>query len=570
MKVLIVGGVAGGASAAARLRRLDENAEIIIFEKGEHISFANCGLPYYVGGTIEKRDSLLIQTPESMGKRFGLDIRVFSEVTHIDPNKKEVTVKEVLTGKTYTENYDKLILSPGAKPIRPNLPGINEKNIFTLRNIHDVDSIKSYIIEMKPKKAVVVGGGFIGIEMAENLVDLGIHVSLVELAPQVMAPLDPEMAAIIQERLTREGIDLYLNNGVTGFDHQSITTVNLDSEKSISTDIVILSIGVRPDVEFIKDTGILLGARGGILVNQTLQTSQPDIYAIGDAVEIKDFVNESQAIIPLAGPANKQGRIVADHIAGKNVKYKGTQGTSVVKIFDMTAASTGNNEKTLKRMDIEYKTVYIHPGSHAGYYPGAAPITLKLLFSPKDGKVLGAQAIGIDGVEKRIDVIATAIRAGMTVYDLEELELSYAPPYSSAKDPVNMAGYVAANLLEGLSDPAYLHELPCIDEDTLLLDVRTAFEYKQGHMEGAINIPIDELRNRLGEISKGQRIIVYCQVGIRGYLAERILKQHGFENVKNLIGGYRLYSMTQNPVEQIYIKDETNAAENPDLLVMKN
>lgn len=569
MKVIIVGGVAGGASAAARLRRLDENAEIVMIEKGEHISFANCGLPYYIGGTIENREDLLIQTPQSMGKRFNLDIRVWSEVIAVHPERKMVTIREVQTGKEYQENYDKLILSPGAKPIKPSLPGIESEGIFTLRNVKDVDFIKAYITQKNVQKAVVVGGGFIGIEMAENLVDLGVKVDLVELSSQVMAPVDPEMAVIVENKLMEYGVKLHLGTGVVGFEKQQEILVKLNNERVLNTDMVLLAIGVRPDIDFLNGSGIEVGDRGGIVVNETLQTSNPDIYAVGDAVEVKDLIHKGSTMIPLAGPANRQGRMAADHICGKKVAYKGTQGTSVVKVFDYTLAATGNNEKMLKKLNIPYKKVYLHPGSHAGYYPGAAPITMKLLFDSDTGKVLGAQAVGLDGVEKRIDVLATAIRAEMTVYDLQELELAYAPPFSSAKDPVNMAGYLAVNLLEGMTEQFYLEDIQEIEDQDVLLDLRTSVEYQHGHILRAVNIPVDELRNRLDEIDKDKNIYVYCQVGIRGFIGERILKQSGFKNVKNLSGGYRLYSMVQKPKENMIYQDKLTSNEQPDIIVKK-
>ncbi|MCP2240654.1 CoA-disulfide reductase [Thermoanaerobacterium thermosaccharolyticum] len=446
MKVVIVGGVAGGASAAARLRRLDENAEIILFEKGEYISYANCGLPYYIGEVIKEREKLIVQTPEAMSKRFNIDIRTLSEVTKIIPSEKTVIVHDIQNNKTYKETYDKLILSPGAEPIKPPMPGIDGKNIFTLRNIPDTYRIKDFVDYNKPKKAVVVGGGFIGLEVAENLKEVGLDVTVVELADHVMAPLDYEMASIAHQHLKDKGVKLILKDGVKEFQHKdNSTTVVLNSGKTIDTDMVVLGIGVRPDIKLAKDAGLAIGDRGGIKVNEYLQTSNPDIYAVGDAIEVKDYINGSNTLIPLAGPANKQGRIAADNICGRNSKYDGTQGTSVAKIFDLTVAATGNNETILKRVGIDYNKVIIHPNSHASYYPDALPMTIKLIFKKEDGKILGAQIVGFDGVDKRIDVIATAIRANMTVYDLEELELSYAPPYSSAKDPVNMAGFAASN-----------------------------------------------------------------------------------------------------------------------------
>lgn len=545
MKVLIVGGVAGGASAAARLRRLDENAEIILFEKGEYISFANCGLPYYVGEVIKERDKLLVQTPENMAKRFNIDVRIKSEVVKILPDKKTVVVCDLTSNTQYNEPYDKLILSPGAEPIKPDIPGIDDDRVFTLRTIPDTYRLKDYVDQHKPRRAVVVGGGFIGLEVAENLHARGINVTIVELADHVMGQLDYEMAAIVHNHLRSKNVELYLNDGVKAInplkDHLA---VELGSGRKIEADMVVLSIGVRPDVKLAREAGLAIGQRGGIKVDQYMRTSDPDIYAVGDAVEVKDFVSGQDALIPLAGPANKQGRIAADNIAGRSSAYDGTQGTSVVKVFDMTVASTGDNERQLQRSGIKYQKSIIHPNSHAGYYPGALPMSIKLIFSPDDGKILGAQIVGYDGVDKRIDVISTAIRAGMTVYDLEKLELAYAPSYSSAKDPVNMAGFVAANILKGDCDVFHWNEVDARDRDkTVLIDVRTPLEYSMGTIDGAINIPVDDLRGRLGEIPKDKEILVFCQVGLRGYLATRILKQHGFANVKNLSGGYKTYEM---------------------------
>ncbi|MDN5317637.1 MAG: hypothetical protein PWR08_1762, partial [Thermoanaerobacterium sp.] len=543
MKIIIVGGVAGGASAAARLRRLNEDAEIILFEKGEYISYANCGLPYYIGEVIKEREKLVVQTPEGMSKRFNIDIRTSSEVTKINPDEKTVAVHDIKNDRTYTESYDKLILSPGAEPIKPPMPGIDSKNIFTLRNIPDTFKIKDYVDYNKPKKAVVVGGGFIGLEVAENLKEVGLDVTVVELADHVMAPLDYEMASIVHQHFKDKGIKLILKDGVKEFQHKdNSTTVVLNSGKTIDTDMVVLGIGVRPDIKLAKDAGLAIGARGGIKVNEYLQTSNPDIYAVGDAIEVKDYINGSNTLIPLAGPANKQGRIAADNICGRNSKYDGTQGTSVAKIFDLTVAATGNNETILKRAGIDYEKVIIHPNSHASYYPDALPMTIKLIFKKDDGKILGAQIVGFDGVDKRIDVIATAIRANMTVYDLEELELSYAPPYSSAKDPVNMAGFAASNILRGDISVFHWDEIEKIDmSKSVILDVRTDMEYQLGNIKGSINIPVDELRENLDKIPKDKDIYVYCQVGLRGYIACRILMQNGFKSVKNLSGGYKIY-----------------------------
>lgn len=563
MKVVIVGGVAGGASAAARLRRLDEDAEIILFEKGEYISYANCGLPYYIGEVIKEREKLVVQTPEAMSKRFSIDIRTLSEVTKINPDEKTVVVHDIKNDRTYTESYDKLILSPGAEPIKPPMPGIDGKNIFTLRTIPDTYRIKDFVDNNKPKKAVVVGGGFIGLEVAENLKEAGLDVTIVELADHVMAPLDYEMAAIVHQRLKDKGVNLILKDGVKEFHHkEGITTVVLNSGNTLITDMVVLGIGVRPDTKLAKDAGLAIGERGGIKVNEYMQTSNPDIYAVGDAIEVKDYINGSNTLIPLAGPANKQGRIAADNICGRKSKYDGTQGTSVAKIFDLTVAATGNNETILKRAGIDYEKVIIHPNSHASYYPDALPMTIKLIFKKDDGKILGAQIVGFDGVDKRIDVIATAIRSNMTVYDLEELELAYAPPYSSAKDPVNMAGFAASNILKGDISVFHWDEVKDIDlSKSLILDVRTDLEYQLGNINGSINIPVDELRENLHKIPKDKDIYVYCQVGLRGYIACRILMQNGFKSVKNLSGGYKIYETATSDFTDITVRYDDEQTE---------
>lgn len=548
MKVVIIGGVAGGATAAARLRRIDEDCEIILFEKGEHISFANCGLPYYIGEVIKDKEKLLVQTPQAMKKRFNIDVRVQSQVTAINTEKKEVEVMDLKNNKKYRESYDKLILSPGAAPIKPPIPGIDGDNVFTLRNIADTYAIKEFVDSNKPKKAVVIGGGFIGLEIAENLYERGLSVIIVELANQVMGTIDYEMAAIVHKHLKDKGIGLNLGDGLKAIYHnEGCSEVELNSGSRIKSDIVVLGIGVRPEVELAKSAGLEIGERGGIKVDKTLRTSNPHIYAVGDAIEVTDFINGRPALIPLAGPANKQGRIAANNICGMDEEYEGTQGTSVLKVFDLTVASTGNNEKLLKRFNIPYEKSYTHSAAHAAYYPGSTIISIKLIFSPEDGKILGAQAVGFDGVEKRIDVLATAIRAGMTVRDLEKLELSYAPPYSSAKDPVNMAGYVASNILKGDCRVIHWDEMDKLDKNkSVLIDVRTPMEYKMGTIEGAVNIPLDEIRGRLSEFPKDKEIIIFCQVGLRGYLACRILMQKGYNNVKNLSGGYRTYSAAFN------------------------
>lgn len=544
-KILIVGGVAGGASAAARLRRLNETAEIIVFERGEYISFANCGLPYYIGETITERDQLIVQTPEKMKERFNLDIRTNSEVTAVDSVNKRVTVSSQDRG-TYEESYDYVILSPGAKPIKPPIPGINGDNIYTLRNIPDTDRIKEVVDRGGIKHAAVIGGGFIGVEMAENLRERGLEVALIEAAPHILAPYDSEMVRIAEKEMEENGVQLILGDGVQEFNETNdATEVVLQSGRTISTDLIILAIGVAPDTAFLRDSGIELGARGHIIVNEHMQTSLDGVYAVGDAIETKDYTFDHHTAIPLAGPANKQGRIAADHICGLDSSYKGSQGTAIIKIFNLTGASTGHNERSLQNLGIPYHSIIVHPASHAGYYPGASTIALKLLFDP-EGKVLGAQAFGQDGVDKRIDVIATVIRLHGTIYDLTELELSYAPPYSSAKDPVNMAGYVAENILTGKLKVFTVNDIKDIDlEHTSLLDVRSKNEYDQGHIPGATHYPVDELRERLHELNQDRPIYIYCEVGLRGYIASRILQQHGFD-VSNLTGGYRTYRILSN------------------------
>ncbi len=537
-KVLIVGGVAGGASAAARLRRLDENAEIILFERDEYISFANCGLPYYIGETIKEREKLLVQTPEAMKVRFNIDVRNNSEVTGIDPSRKVITVNSKRNG-IYEESYDALILSPGAKAIRPNIPGIQSDRIFTLRNIPDTDRIKSFVDQKGVNSAVVIGGGFVGVEMAENLRDRGLSVTLVEAAPHILAPFDSDIVVIPEKELMEHGVSLILGDGVKAFYEDSEgVEVTLQSDTKLVADLVILAIGVTPETGFLKDCGLEFGPKGHILVNEHMQTNLEGIYAVGDAVEVVDYVTKQKTAIPLAGPANKQGRIAADHIAGIPSEFKGSQGTSIIKVFGLTAAATGANERTLQRAGIPYKTITIHPVSHASYYPGAVPMTLKLIFS-EEGLVLGAQATGYDGVDKRIDVIATVLRLGGTVDDLAELELSYAPPFSSAKDPVNMAGFVAQNVLAGRSHITTWDEVNTMKpEDYILVDVRTEEEFENGHVEGAVNIPVDSLRSRLSELDRNKTIVEYCQVGLRGYVADRILSQNGYQ-VRNVTGGYK-------------------------------
>ncbi|MHB8127638.1 MAG: DsrE/DsrF/DrsH-like family protein [Mobilitalea sp.] len=557
-KVLIVGGVAGGASAAARLRRLDETAEIIMFERDEYISFANCGLPYYIGESIKERNKLLVQTPESMKARFNIDVRNNSDVIKVDAQKKTVTVNSKIKG-TYEESYDYLILSPGARALRPNIPGISSEKIFTLRNIPDTDRIKSYVDKKGVDSAIVIGGGFVGVEMAENLRERGLNVSLVEAAPHILAPFDFDMVVIPEKELVVNGVRLILGDGVKAFQEiGSQVEVTLSSDTKLSADLVILAIGVAPDTAFLKDSGIEFGPRGHIIVNEKMETNQVGIYAVGDAVEVVDYITKQKTAIPLAGPANKQGRIAADNVAGLNTSFKGSQGTSIIKIFGLTAASTGANERTLQKADIPYKTIYVHPVSHASYYPGAVPMSLKLIFND-EGKVLGAQGIGFDGVDKRIDVIATVIRLNGTVEDLTELELSYAPPFSSAKDPVNMAGFVAQNVLEGRSHLTTWTEVEGMNkEEYTLVDVRSDEEYSNGHIEGAINIPVDSLRERLSELDSNKVIIEYCQVGLRGYVADRILSQHGFK-VLNVTGGYKTISSLDYDPKKVEQKNDNNS-----------
>ncbi|KAA8786381.1 CoA-disulfide reductase [Paenibacillus amylolyticus] len=543
-KVLIVGGVAGGASAAARLRRLDEHAEIVMFEKGPYISFANCGLPYYIGGTIEERARLLVQTPKGMEDRFNIDVRTQSEVIAVDPSKRSVQVRSAERG-LYEENYDELILSPGARPLVPDLPGKENPLIYTVRNIPDIDRIKEQVNSHNNQSSIVIGGGFIGVEMAENLKEAGLDVTLIEGNDQLLTPFDPELAATLAQEMEQNGVKLLFSQRVQGFRSmdQGIG-VELSNGTVLAADLVILAIGVVPDTSFLQDSGVSLGSRGHILVNDKMESSIPHIYAVGDAIEVKDYIHGTQTAIPLAGPANKQGRIVADQIAGLPTTYKGTQGTSIIKVFGLTGASTGSNEKTLKRMQKDYRSVIVHPASHASYYPGSSAVALKLLFAP-DGKILGAQAVGYEGVDKRIDDIAVAIHFGGNVRDLTELELSYAPPYSSAKDPVNMVGYAAENILDERVHSYTYDQLAERDPaQSILVDVRSDLEHRNGNIAGSLSIPVDELRQRLGELDVTKEIWVYCQVGLRGYTATQILRQHGYQ-VKNLSGGYKTYLQAQ-------------------------
>ncbi len=538
-KVLIIGGVAGGASAAARLRRLDENAQIIMFERGEYISFANCGLPYYIGETIKERDNLLVQTPEAMMGRFNIDVRVNSEVVSINTKEKKVTVNSKGNGN-YEETYDYIIMSPGATPIKPPIEGINSSKIFTLRNIPDTDRIKDYVDNKNVKSAVVVGGGYIGIEMAENLRERGINVVLVEAAPHILAPFDSDMVTFAEQELQDNGVGLILGDGVKSFEENNNNIkISLQSGTELNADMIILAIGVKPDTEFLKGSSIEIGPRGHIIVDKHMKTNVEGIYAVGDAIEVVDYINENKTTIPLAGPANKQGRIAADNLCGLNSSYKGTQGTAIIKVFGLTGASTGNNERILSKFNMPYKVVYTHSQSHASYYPGGTPISLKLIFDDK-GKILGAQAFGYNGVDKRIDDIATVIRFGGTIYDLEELELAYAPPYSSAKDPVNMVGFVAENLLTGKVENISSNNIDGRDKEKIaLLDVRDDIEIENGKIDEGIEIPINQLRNRLNEVPKDKEIWVYCQIGLRGYIAARILMANGYK-VKNINGGIKL------------------------------
>ena len=547
MKVLIVGGVAGGASAAARLRRLDEKAEIIMFERGEYISFANCGLPYYIGGEINKKSALTLQTPQSFNSRFNVDVRVFNEVTAIDPEKKQVTVHNVQTGEDYTESYDELILSPGAAPLVPKMDGVDDPRVFTLRNIPDTVKIRDYVEEEFPESAVVVGGGYIGVEMAENLKKAGLKVTIVELADHVIAPLDGDMAAEVHRYLRDQGVELMLGRAVQSMeDKGGKLTLHL-SEGEIETDMVILSVGVRPDTALAQSAGLELNPKGAIVVNEHMQTSKEHIYAVGDAIEIVDFVTGKKGYVPLAGPANKQGRIAADNICGIKSSYKNTLGSSVLKIFDMTVAMTGVNERAAQAAGLDYDKVYTYSQSHASYYPGGHGISIKTLYEKGTGKILGAQLVGYDGVDKRCDVIATAIRAGMTAYDLTELELCYAPPFGSAKDPVNFVGYVIENTLTGKVKNFFWNDVEKLPRDgsVTLLDVRTPSEREVGHIPGFIHIPLDELRQRAGELPQDKPVYIHCHSGLRSYLACRMLTGLGYD-CYNLSGGWRFYEIAVN------------------------
>ncbi|MFH0256726.1 FAD-dependent oxidoreductase [Vibrio rumoiensis] len=543
MKILIVGGVAGGASAAARARRLSEDAEIIMFERGPFVSFANCGLPYHIGGDIQARDKLLLQTPESFLSRFNVDVRVMNEVLAIDRHNKTLTVKNLIDNVQYTESYDFLLLSPGAAPIVPPIAGIDNPLTHSLRNIPDMDKIIHTLEKNKPQHATVVGGGFIGLEMMEAFHQLGIKTTLLEMAEQVMTPVDKEMAGFVHQEIKSKGVDLRLGVALKAVEQLDDKTLrlSLSNDEKIDTGLLIMAIGVRPETQLAVNADLDLGELGGIAVNEYMQTNDPFIYAVGDAIEDSDFVTGKPGLVPLAGPANRQGRMAADNIFGRNESYQSTQGTAICKVFDLAVASVGKNEKQLKKDSIEYQKVYVHTASHASYYPGAETVSLKLIYSPTSGKILGAQAVGKDGVDKRIDVLAVAQRAGMTVEQLQHLELTYAPPYGSAKDVINQAAFVANNIINGDATAIHYDEIDHLTDDQILVDVRNPNELESvGFITGAINIPVDQLRQRMDELPKDKEIIVYCQVGLRGNVAYRQLVNNGYQ-ARNLIGGYRTY-----------------------------
>lgn len=546
MKTVIIGGVAGGASAAARLRRLDEDAEIIILERSGYVSYANCGLPYYVGGTIESKDSLTLQSPRSFRSRFNVDVRVRNDAVSVDVSGRRVLVRRLDDGSEYWESYDNLILSPGARAIHPDIPAMDDPRVMTLRTVEDALAMRRYVESASPSKAVVVGGGYIGLEVAENLVDTGLDVTIVQRPSQVMPPLDPEMAAEVQNHLRSKGVTLMLGASMVDISTDDGITVRLADGGSVSADMAVVALGVVPDTRLASDAGLEMGMKGAILVDDRMETSVPGIYAVGDAVQVRNSVTGEDALIALAGPANRQGRIAADNICGRDSTYIGSQGSSVIKVFDMTVATTGVNEKSAIRSGIPYDKVYLYSASHATYYPGARNMSVKVLFSPEDGRIIGAQIVGHEGVDKRIDVLATAIRAGMTADDLEELDLAYAPPYSSAKDPVNMAGFVINNVRNGLVRQFFWDQVDgkASDPEVTVLDVRTDREYGNSHIDGVQHIPVDELRDRMGEIDGSRPVYVMCHSGMRSYIASRMLMQNGFE-CYNLAGGYRLYAQVR-------------------------
>ncbi len=564
-KIVIIGGVAGGASAAARARRLSEDAEIIMFERGPYVSFANCGLPYHIGGDIKERSNLLLQTPESFLARFNVDVRTMNEVLRINRAAKTITVRNLLDQSEYDENYDFLLLSPGAGPVIPPIPGIQNPLTHSLRNIPDMDKIIQTLQMNKPEHATVVGGGFIGLEMMEAFHHLGIKTTLIEMADQVMTPVDREMAGFAHAEIRAKGIDLRLGAALKSVEYRPAATLPsaesgeslehkhvegeldllLSNGDTLTTDILIMAIGVRPETKLAAEAGLQLGELGGIWVNEQMQTSDPAIYAVGDAVEEKDFVTGKQTLVPLAGPANRQGRMAADNMLGRNESYQGTQGTAICKIFDLAVASTDKNEKQLKREGIAYEKVYVHTASHASYYPGAEVVSFKMLFDPQTGKIFGAQAVGKDGIDKRIDVMAVAQRAGMTVEQLQHLELTYAPPFGSAKDVINQAAFVATNLIKGDAKAIHFDEIDNLTDEQVLLDVRNPMELQNmGYLPGAINIPVDQLRQHMNELPKDKEIVIYCQVGLRGNVAYRQLVNNGFK-ARNLIGGYRTYKFAK-------------------------
>jgi NADPH-dependent 2,4-dienoyl-CoA reductase/sulfur reductase-like enzyme/rhodanese-related sulfurtransferase len=552
MKYIIIGAVAGGASAAARLRRLDEHAEIIMFEKGEYISYANCGLPYYIGDVIKDRNALLIQTASAFNQRFNIDVRTMTEVIAINPSLKTITAKNHITGKEYEESYDKLVLSPGADPIRPPLPGITNEGIFTLRNVNDTNHIKEFVQQKKVKKAVIIGAGFIGLEMAENLHGLGMDVTVIEMGNQILAPLDFPIAAIVQQHIRSKGVNLMLNSAVTAFEkNDSKLNVLLKSGDEITADIVILSIGVKPDTRLPIKAGLKIGDAKGIWVNEYLQTSDPDIYAVGDAIEFKNPITDQSMNTYLAGPANKQGRICANNIVLGNVqKYNGAINTAIVKVFDMTVATAGTASKHLTKAEIKHIVSTTYSGSHAGYYPGAQEMSIQIAFSPKDGRLLSAQIAGYDGVDKRIDILSSVIKRNSNIYELTEFEHAYAPPYSSAKDPVNMVGFVAENILQEKLNVFYWDQVDTLSVNDILLDVRSKEEFEKGNIPNAFNIPIDELREKISELDQSKNIYIYCLGGVRGYLAQQILKQNGYKKVLNLSGGYQLWDICNKEIDQ--------------------